>query len=271
MTYRLLNLACGSKISKVGNWTNVDFQSPLENVIELDILQNLTYPTGTFDVVYSSQFIEHLTLKEGKDVLVNIAKIMKPNGVIRLVTPDLEELCSTYLETLKILKGSSDAQQSGRYDWIKLEMFDQVVRDVSGGAALEFLDSCDNSTKNYFSERIGLSSSGYFDTAMSQKEGSAFQFLKEKFNRLPRWTYRNLRNILATDTMRIGRFRRSGEVHRYMHDVFSLTRLLNESGFRTVRRVSPHKSRIADWKKYQLDVVDGVVDAPLSLFIEAVR
>ena len=71
-TFSLLNLACGSKISNDGDWTNVDFQSPLENVLEMNILKGLPFPENTFDAVYSAQFIEHLTLSEGKLVLENV-------------------------------------------------------------------------------------------------------------------------------------------------------------------------------------------------------
>jgi hypothetical protein len=92
-----------------------------------------------------------------------------------------------------------------------------------------------------------------------------------KLNRIPRRLLQVAKNLMATESMRIGRFRRSGEVHRYMHDIYSLTRLLHKAGFHSVERVDAHRSSIPDWGKYQLDVVNGVVDGPLALYVEARR
>jgi len=86
----LLNLACGAKVSPVGNWANVDYSSPMENVIEMNILDGLTFPDGSFDVVYTAQFVEHLMPQEAAMVLREIRRVLKPGGVLRIVTPDME-------------------------------------------------------------------------------------------------------------------------------------------------------------------------------------
>jgi len=96
----LLNLACGAKVSTVGNWANIDFSSPMENVIEMNILDGLTFPDGSFDAVYTAQFVEHLTPQETAVVLREIRRVLKPGGVLRIVTPDMEELARTYLKHL---------------------------------------------------------------------------------------------------------------------------------------------------------------------------
>ena len=249
----------------------MDFQSPLGNVLEMNILKGLPFPEGTFDAAYSAQFIEHLTLSEGKLVLENVAKVLKPGGVIRLVTPDLEEICTTYLKNLKTLKAAKSTREIGSYDWIKLEMFDQVVRDKSGGETVKFLNSCDDTTRNYFSERIGLSAESYFHSEMANQKQYSFTFIKSRLHRVPNWILKRLKLAFATEAMKIGAFRLSGEVHRYMHDIYSLTRLLEESGFHSIQRVDAHKSMIPDWDRYKLDVADGVVDGPLALYVEAIR
>ncbi len=271
MTYQLLNLACGAKVSLAGNWTNVDFQSPEDGVMEMNILDGLNFPAETFDAVYSAQFIEHLTLEEGEKVLRNVARVMKPGGVIRLVTPDLEELSRAYLALLDDLKVGVSGEVDNRYNWVRLEIFDQIVRDRSGGETPAFLAAADEATRRYIIDRIGHTATTFFAPQEGRLQRLTASRVLRKLNRIPRRLWRIAKNVLATDTMRVGRFRRSGEVHRYMHDIYSLTRLLQRAGFHSVERVDPRRSSIPNWEAYQLDVVNGVVDGPLALYVEARR
>ena len=271
MSYQLLNLACGSKVSKTGNWTNVDFQSPVDEVIEMNILKGLRFPEATFDVVYSAQFIEHLTLEEGEKVLKGIARVMKPGGVLRLVTPDLEELSRSYLHFLDQLKADPNDDAANRYDWVRMELFDQIVRDHSGGDTPAFLAGCDEATKRYVIERLGYTATTFFTSPESQRRDLSFLKLLRNLNKIPRKMRQLASHFLASEVTKIGVFRRSGEVHRYMHDVYSLSRLLRRAGFDPVTCVDAHTSAIKDWQQYELDVVGGVVDAPLSLYVEAKR
>lgn len=271
MTYRLLNLACGSKVSRYGDWTNVDFQSPADGVIEMNILRGLGFPDATFDAVYSAQFIEHLTPDEGEKVLRDVVRVMKPGGVIRLVTPDLEELSRTYLALLDQLKAAPDPAAQGRYDWIRMEIFDQIVRDRSGGDTPAFLAACDEATRRYIVERLGYTATTFFASPEAGRRRLTPALLLRKLDRIPRRLWRMLADLFSTDAVRVGRFRRSGEVHRYLHDFFSLRELLLRSGFDDVVQVNIHQSSIPNWIQYDLDVIDGVADAPHSMFVEARR
>jgi predicted SAM-dependent methyltransferase len=271
MTYRLLNLACGSKVSRQGEWTNVDFESPEDQVIEMNILRGLKFSNASFDVVYSAQFIEHLTLDEAEHVLKDVARVMKPGGIIRLVTPDLEELTRAYLTLLDQLKAKSDPIVNGRYDWIKLEIFDQIVRDCSGGDWQRFLATCNKDTRNFIIARLGYSVSAMLAPQEVARQRLTLDALLRKFHRIPRRVWKMMTNLFATDSMRVGRFRRSGEVHRYMHDIYSLSRTLEEAGFHSIQRVDALKSEIPNWERYELDVVGGEVDGPLCLYVEARR
>jgi predicted SAM-dependent methyltransferase len=269
--FQLLNLACGAKVSRVGNWTNVDFQSPMDGVIEMNILRGLGFPDATFDAVYSAQFIEHLTPHEGEKVLRDVARVMKPGGVIRLVTPDLEELTRTYLALLDQLKASPNPVTQGRYEWIRLEIFDQIVRDRSSGDTPAFLATCDDETRRYIIERIGYTATTFFAPPEAGRQRLTPGLLLRKLDRVPRRLWKMLAGLFATEAVRVGRFRRSGEVHRYMHDVHSLTRLLQRAGFHSVERVDAYRSAIPEWGRYELDVVGGIVDGPLALYVEARR
>ena len=55
-----------------------------------------------------------------------------------------------------------------------------------------------------------------------------------------------------------------------MYDRYSLSRLLRQTSFVSIKICSPDQSFIPDWEKYHLDTEsDGRVYKPNSLFIEA--
>jgi hypothetical protein len=71
---------------------------------------------------------------------------------------------------------------------------------------------------------------------------------------------------------REGRFRQSGEVHRWMYDRISLAALLEEVGFADARVCGAGESRITGFDSYQLDRDETqVARKPDSLYLEAVK
>jgi hypothetical protein len=72
-------------------------------------------------------------------------------------------------------------------------------------------------------------------------------------------------------SFRQGLFRNSGEIHRVMYDRFRLPRLLASHGFVDVRVCAADESRIPDFNRFQLDVVNGSIRKPDSLFVEGIK
>ena len=70
---------------------------------------------------------------------------------------------------------------------------------------------------------------------------------------------------------REGLFRRSGEVHRWMYDRFSLALALRDAGYTDISRFRADTSRIPGFEEYGLDAANGAVRKPDSLFMEAVK
>ena len=65
---------------------------------------------------------------------------LKKNGIIRIAVPDLEQICHQYLNAIqRVDKGD----KLSRYDatWMRLELFDQMTRNSSGGGMEKFLKS----------------------------------------------------------------------------------------------------------------------------------
>jgi hypothetical protein len=68
-----------------------------------------------------------------------------------------------------------------------------------------------------------------------------------------------------------GMFRNSGEIHYWMYDQFSLKCLMELSGFVDINTCKANESRMPDFNSFSLDIVDGKIRKPDSLFIEGVK
>lgn len=118
MSLSLLNFACGSRIHP--DWINIDFSPIDKRVKKVNLLGTLPFTDKSFDVAYSSHFLEHLTPQKALQILKEIKRILKPNGIVRIVVPDLENLASTYLSTLSRLVDSTRQNFDGGGGQIKL-------------------------------------------------------------------------------------------------------------------------------------------------------
>lgn len=77
---------------------------------------------------------------------------------------------------------------------------------------------------------------------------------------------------LAIRIMKIGKFRTSGEVHQWMYDTYSLSKLLFRIGFTEITVRDAFTSRIPGWIAYNLDTEpDGSIYKPESAYIEAMK
>ena len=78
-----------------------------DNVKYGDIIKGLPYSPGEVDNIYCSHVLEHLDRKSIKLALDNTFKILKPNGVFRLIVPDLSWRVDEYVRLRD--KGQVDA------------------------------------------------------------------------------------------------------------------------------------------------------------------
>ena len=83
---------------------------------------------------------------------------------------------------------------------------------------------------------------------------------------------RRLLNKEDLKALEIGRFRMSGEIHKWMYDQYSLGQLLLEAGFQNPTRKTAFESDIVNWSTFHLDTdPDGSIRKPDSLFMEACK
>ena len=83
------------------------------------------------------------------------------------------------------------------------------------------------------------------------------------------WLRQHWRRRFGREAVTLGSFRLGGEMHLRMCDRFWLARVLGPVGLVDIRQVNAHTSAAPDWGCYELDVRDGAVPDPASLFMEA--
>jgi predicted SAM-dependent methyltransferase/GT2 family glycosyltransferase len=89
-----LHLGCGTNV--MPGWVNLDIEAR-PGVTQHDLTKPLPFPSGTADFVYCEHFIEHITFEQGLMLMRDVKRVLKPNGVFRLSTPDLLFLIKQYL------------------------------------------------------------------------------------------------------------------------------------------------------------------------------
>lgn len=250
---KLLNLGCGQRYHS--SWVNIDFKSDSTEVIAHDLGKGLPFEPNSFDVIYHSHLLEHFSKEYARLFMKDCYRILRPGGIIRVVVPDLETIARLYVLLLeKSLKGDEEAQN--RYEWIMLELFDQMVRNLSGGSMLDYWHQNPIPAEDFVVERLG--SEVKEAIARIRVNPDISQQLESRLNGK------------TIDPLKIGQFRLSGEIHQWMYDRYSLVKLLQNSGFVDTKVCRADESRIPDFNSYLLDIeTDGSVRKPDSLFIEA--
>jgi hypothetical protein len=69
----------------------------------LDATKRWPLETASVEYVYSDNVIEHLTLRAGRQMLMEAHRCMRPGGIIRTVTPDLRAHVDMYLQGSAVL------------------------------------------------------------------------------------------------------------------------------------------------------------------------
>jgi SAM-dependent methyltransferase len=266
---RLLNIGCGHAFHHA--WVNLDAEPAAPEVRAWDIRRGLPFPEMHFEAAYGSHVLEHLEQPAAKRLLRELHRVLAPGGILRLAVPDLEAIAKLYLDSLQRAAAGED-NAAWRYDWAMLELYDQAVRSRSGGDMRAFLKSAATPEQQAFlAQRVGEEAS----PPQAGARRSIRQLARAAIARLRRlgagasaFLFLGAEGLAA---LREGLFRRSGEVHQWMYDRYSLDRALVRAGFSDVRVCRAGESAIPRFADYALEVRDGRERKPDSLYVEARR
>lgn len=261
--YKYLNLGCGNHFHQ--DWTNLDFFSTGKEVIAHNLLAGIPFEDESFEVVYHSHVLEHFSRPDAIKFIQECFRVLKPNGVIRIAIPDLEQITDNYKNLFnKGLQNLDSDEIAADYEWMMLEMYDQTVRNKPGGQILDYLRQDVLPNPDFVKQRIGIEGR---DLRIRYRTNE--RVLKREKIRIKLENF--IRFFLGKhyDYYRIGRLRLHGEIHQWMYDRYSLARLLKKCGFQTVTQQTADSSYIDNWPQFELEYTDGVVRKPDSLFMEA--
>src|SRR5205085_3656131 len=109
------------------------------NLINHQLDRPLPFSDASFDAIYSFHAIEHLELDVAKHFVSDLYRLLKPNGICRLSTPDLEFHADEYLNSLRQQIAAPSGDHFADYQWALCNLIDQMARTVSGGEMLEVI------------------------------------------------------------------------------------------------------------------------------------
>lgn len=240
----LCNLGCGSRHHPA--WINLDFHGNGNTVLTWDLRNGFPFRDNVCDAIYSSHAIEHFDRDGARRFVEECRRVLKPGGILRLVAPDLEGIVRTYLSCLDAAqRGEPEAPE--RYEWIVIELLDQLVRHRGGGEMLKYWCQDVVPAEEFVAQRVGTE----YWRARTHCQGRVLA------NKTP-----NAREV--------GEFRLGGEIHQWMYDRYSLGKLMADCGFQDIHSCQADESDIEGFTSYHLDTEpNGSVYKPDSFFIEA--
>jgi predicted SAM-dependent methyltransferase len=277
MSNKLLNIGCGYRYHS--DWINIDHVKTGPEVIVHDINKGLPFENGSIDAVYHAHVLEHFSKHDGAQLIQECYRVLKPGGILRVVVPDLEQICRLYITYLDQVR-DGDSEVEHKYDWMKLELLDQMVRKKSGGLMLRYLMGVKGSQRDFIIDRVGKEAKDIFEAIDDNKSK---QTMETSISHSPLMKYfktsfwrEKLLHLLLGDSFTIyqqANFRAQGEIHQWMYDSFSLERLLDKVGLNEISEQTAAHSYIPDFSEYHLDTNEstGKPLAPNSMYMEGVK
>ncbi|WP_295388952.1 methyltransferase domain-containing protein [uncultured Thiodictyon sp.] len=273
-----LNLGCGGSLVTSDDWINLDYAPANASVQQADLLARLPLAAGSVAVVYSSHFIEHVPRSHVPGILGECFRVLRPGGVMRLVLPDIEEMCREYL-------ARREASEHEKADFVVVEMIDQCVRLTGGGELGQLYrryaaDPARHSEMiDYLRARNGedlrprlsplrLEIGQPEEERQGRSDGSLLTRLAHRSNRLRTfpgrlrtrarhaWFEWLLQQLPPTFRLQNVSVASVGERHHWLWDLHQITQALQRAGFEQVERSQFNTSRVADFPFYPLDVDD---------------
>ena len=269
-----LNIGCGKITHHF--YENIDIE-PIDRLAKkVNIIGRLPYNDSEFEFCYSSHLLEHLSKKHALDFLIEVKRVLRDGGICRIVVPDLERIVVSYLEVLSELKDGKTTNEY-KYDWLLIEMFDQLIRVKSGGEMYHLIINSDKQLLEYISNRLGLEILEIKKDPLQLNNSALKIFKKIKFlilntpDLLVYLIIFMIKGRNSANNYRISEFRSKGEIHKWMYDSFSLCRLMTNVGFKNVKSFSYTESYSDKFILNNLDTYNGFQRKRDSIYIEGIN
>ncbi len=205
-------------------------------------------------------------------MLTECRRVLRPGGVIRVVVPDLEGIARHYLKSLDAIDLEAGELAFANHRWMTLELVDQMTRQSGGGKMGPMMRRTDQINRDFIQSRLG-----------HETRGNSKSKLRKTIGMRAKRIFSDLRKHFALAAVamiegrdgaaayREGRFRNSGEIHRWMYDRVSLSQLMRDVGFEAAQVCTAGESRIGGFDGFQLDRDGESARKPDSLYMEAIK
>ena len=256
------------------DWTNLNHRFHchhvgLDDVLVHDSRRGIPAPDNSFDAIYSCHVIEHLSNDQGESYLKELARVLKPGGVCRISTPDLERETREYIKQLDASLTDPGGISEARYELAREALIDQLVRTRGGGNLIKVIRD-PKTDPAYAMERYG---DVYREFVSQSPELKPLRYtLKDVLfdgNAKYIWDRLKLRfcSLLGHKSTIF-----TGENEVCKWDRYSLGKAFCNNGFSQVEVQPFDRSDIPHWREYNIDTsFDGETPIERSLYIEGVR
>ena len=273
---KYINLGCGTVFIDSPQWINLDFDSSNKAIRKANLLNTLPLKENSASVIYSSHFFEHIPRSCIQDFLKECFRVLKQNGVLRFVLPDLENMALTYLK----YRENGDHVKA---DFVVMEIIDQCVRGKSGGELGQLFKLLSEKSTlkkegmiNFIRERTGENLYEHSNSYVTKN------MIIQKIYKIPRALMRKFQKAWISMCL-LGlppAFRKQnislaeiGERHQWLWDFNQLQTELKKVGFNGVIKCTANTSSIPDFPFYPLDLDDDKLPRKgnQSMFVEAYK
>jgi len=132
----LLHIGCG-KINSP-EFINIDARPfPHVHIVTDDIMCFSDFNSGTVDLIYMCHILEHIKKNDIKDVLSEMKRVLKNDGILRLSVPDFDKLIDVYnasnkdLNTIcRQLMGGQDHEYNIHYSVLNHQILSDVLYET---------------------------------------------------------------------------------------------------------------------------------------------
>ena len=269
-----VNLACGGVFVTDDGWINLDYGASIAAVQRADLLGRLPLPNDHVALVYSSHFLEHIPRDQVAGFLTECWRILAPGAVLRLVLPDLENLCRAYLT-------HRERGEHEKADFVVLEMIDQCVRHESGGELGRYYRALKSSPAEHAAlmefvrERTGENILSSPSGGPLKARGAAIAYLARGIHRKVEriWTRAVLQLLPKAFRAQNVSLAAVGERHHWLWDFEQLRAELERVGFEAIIRCTASESRFDGFpfQSLDLDAEGRPRKGAESMYVEAIK
>ncbi len=109
------------------------FEKLADTIVVHDLRKPLPFGDGTVDAVYHSHVLEHLDRHLVGPFFAEVRRVLRVDGVQRVVVPDFEKLCRRYLSHLDSCADNVELKPD--HDAYVAEVIEQMVRREASGTS----------------------------------------------------------------------------------------------------------------------------------------